>query len=407
MLWGSNARETHPIFFHHVLKAVRKGARLYVVDPRRTSSAEWAEGWLPVEVGTDVALANGVAHVILDEGLEHKEFIGRATENFAAYRELVARYDLERTAKLTGVAPELIQKLARDYAKADKAMICWTLGITEHHNAVDNVLSLINLGLLTGHVGRWGSGLNPLRGQNNVQGGGDSGALPHKLPGFQDVEDDAIRARYEKLWGRKIPPKNGWHLTEMFEAMEHGQHDRRVRAGREPGAERGRRDALPQAARGPRIPARAGHLPDRHGRDGRRGAARQRQLLRGRGHGHQQRAPRAARAQVARAAGQRARRHRDPVRALAAPGLRAEPALAARGLGRAAPALADAPRHELRAARGTRRHPVALPRRVASRLALPARPAVGEPGARPEGAASTRPRTCRRWTSSTGTSRCA
>ena len=102
-------------------------------------------------------------------------------------------------------------------------MICWTLGITEHHNAVDNVLSLINLGLLTGHVGRWGSGLNPLRGQNNVQGGGDSGALPHKLPGFQDVEDDEIRGRYDRLWGRPVPPKKGLNLTEMFEAMEHGE----------------------------------------------------------------------------------------------------------------------------------------------------------------------------------------
>jgi predicted molibdopterin-dependent oxidoreductase YjgC len=223
VLWGSNARETHPIFFHHVLKAVRKGARLYVVDPRRTSSAEWAEGWLPVEVGSDVALANGIANVILEEGLEHKPFIANATENFEAFRKLVARYDLARTAQLTGIEPQLIRKLARDYATADKAMICWTLGITEHHNAVDNVLALINLGLLTGHVGRWGSGLNPLRGQNNVQGGGDSGALPNKLPGFQDVEDDAVRARYEKLWKKQVPPQNGWHLTEMFEAMEHGK----------------------------------------------------------------------------------------------------------------------------------------------------------------------------------------
>ncbi len=223
MLWGSNARETHPIFFHHVLKAVRKGARLYVVDPRRTTSAEWAEGWLQVHVGADIALANGIAHVILEEGLERRDFLANATEDFEAYRKLVARYDLGRVVALTGVDAELIRRLARDYATAERAMICWTLGITEHHNAVDNVLSLINLGLLTGHVGRWGSGLNPLRGQNNVQGGGDSGALPHKLPGFQDVEDDALRARYDKLWGRKVPPKKGWHLTEMFEAMEHGQ----------------------------------------------------------------------------------------------------------------------------------------------------------------------------------------
>ncbi len=110
--------------------------------------------------------------------------------------------------------------MARDYARADKAVICWTLGITEHHNAVDNVLALINLSLLTGHVGRWGSGVNPLRGQNNVQGGGDMGALPTKLPGFQDVENPDIRARFDARWACKVPPKNGWNLTEMFEAMD-------------------------------------------------------------------------------------------------------------------------------------------------------------------------------------------
>ena len=220
LLWGSNARETHPIFFHHVLKAVRRGARLYVVDPRRTTSAEWADGFLPLQVGTDIALANGVARCILEEGLEHRDFIRRATEGFEAYARTVERYPLDRVAKETGVDAELIRGMARDYARADKAMICWTLGITEHHNAVDNVLALINLGLLTGHVGRWGSGLNPLRGQNNVQGGGDMGALPNKLPGFQDVEDDEIRARFEARWERRIPPVKGWHLTEMFEAME-------------------------------------------------------------------------------------------------------------------------------------------------------------------------------------------
>lgn len=222
-MWGSNAREAHPIYFHHVLKAVHRGAKLYVIDPRRTPTAEWADGWLSLEVGHDVALANGVAHVILEEGLQNDAFIANATSNFEAYRKVVAQYDLQRVSKLTGVDPELIRRMARDFAKADRAMICWTLGITEHHNAVDNVLSLINLGLLTGHVGRWGSGLNPLRGQNNVQGGGDMGALPHKLPGFQDVEDAKVRASFELAWGRPIPPKKGWHLTEMFEAMEHQQ----------------------------------------------------------------------------------------------------------------------------------------------------------------------------------------
>jgi predicted molibdopterin-dependent oxidoreductase YjgC len=223
-LWGSNARETHPIFFHHVLKGLRRGARMYAVDPRRTTSAEWADAWVGLEVGSDIALANGIAHLILAEGLENRAFIARVTSGFDAFaRHVREHYPLERVARDTGLAPELIRRMARDYAKADRAMICWTLGITEHHNAVDNVLALINLALLTGHVGKWGSGLNPLRGQNNVQGGGDMGALPHKLTGFQDVEDDALRGKFERLWGAKIPPRNGWHLTEMFEAMERGE----------------------------------------------------------------------------------------------------------------------------------------------------------------------------------------
>ncbi len=107
--------------------------------------------------------------------------------------------------------------------RADRAMLCWTLGITEHHNAVDNVLALINLSLLTGHIGRYGSGLNPLRGQNNVQGGGDMGALPDRLVGFQHVENDELRARCDDLWGVSVPPKKGWHLTGMFEAMDRGE----------------------------------------------------------------------------------------------------------------------------------------------------------------------------------------
>ena len=220
LLWGSNARETHPIFFHHVLRALHRGARLFVIDPRRTSSARWADAHLPLHVGSDIALANAVAREILAAGLHDRAFIDRATEGFEAFSGCVEPYTLERAERLTGVPAAQIRALAHAYARADRAMICWTLGITEHHNAVDNVLALINLGLLTGHVGRYGSGLNPLRGQNNVQGGGDMGALPHKLPGFQDLEDAEIRARYERLWGCSIPPRKGWHLTEMFEAME-------------------------------------------------------------------------------------------------------------------------------------------------------------------------------------------
>jgi formate dehydrogenase major subunit len=223
-LWGSNARETHPIFFHHVLKAVNNGARLHVVDPRRTSSAQWADSWLGIDVGTDIALSNTMAREIIHAGLHNPEFIERATEGFEDYARSVEEWTLERGAAETGVPADVIRDAAHAYARADRAMICWTLGITEHHNAVDNVLSLINLALLTGHVGRYGSGLNPLRGQNNVQGGGDMGAIPNKLPGFQDIEKDhEARARFEQAWGVTIQPRYGWHLTQMFEAMERGE----------------------------------------------------------------------------------------------------------------------------------------------------------------------------------------
>jgi formate dehydrogenase major subunit len=202
---------------------VRNGARLYTIDPRRTGSAEWSDVWLGIDVGSDIALANAMGREILAEGLENRAFIARATTGFEAYRKSVETYTLERAAKITGVPAEAIRELAHAYARADRAEICWTLGITEHHNAVDNVLAIINLALLTGHVGRYGSGLNPLRGQNNVQGGGDMGAIPNKLPGGQDVEDAASRAKFERAWGgAAIPPKRGWHLSQMFEAMEHG-----------------------------------------------------------------------------------------------------------------------------------------------------------------------------------------
>ena len=220
VLWGSNAREAHPIFFHHLLKGVRNGARLYVVDPRRTSSAQWADVWLGIDVGSDIALANALGREIIHAGLVNTEFVRRATTGFEEYMAAVEPYTLERAAALTGVPAEVIAEMAHAYARAGRAQLCWTLGITEHHTATDNVLALCSLALLTGHVGRYGSGLVPLRGQNNVQGGGDMGALPNKFPGFQDVEDDEVRARFEARWGLRLPAERGWHLSQMFEAME-------------------------------------------------------------------------------------------------------------------------------------------------------------------------------------------
>ena len=225
VLWGSNARETHPIYFHHVLRGLRNGAKLYVVDPRRTASAQFAAGWLGLDVGSDIALANAVGREILAAGLENREFIERATSGIDEYRAIVQPYTLEYAERVTGVPAALIREFAHTYARAPRAQLCWTLGITEHHNAVDNVRSLINLALLCGHVGRYGSGVCPLRGQNNVQGGGDMGAIPNKFPGGQDVEDPDSLRKFELAWNVTLPRGRGWNLTDMFHAAERGELD--------------------------------------------------------------------------------------------------------------------------------------------------------------------------------------
>jgi formate dehydrogenase major subunit len=220
VLWGSNARFAHPIFFHRVLSGIRNGAKLFVVDPRRTASARWADRWLGLHVGADIALAHAIGREIIAAGLHNRAFVDGSTTGFEEYRVAVEPWTLERAEQVTGVPADAIQELAHAFARADRAQMCWTLGITEHHNGVDNVLSLINLNLLCGHVGRYGAGINPLRGQNNVQGGGDMGAIPNKLTGFQDILDDDARHKFERAWNCAIPNHHGWHLTQMFEAME-------------------------------------------------------------------------------------------------------------------------------------------------------------------------------------------
>src|SRR5687767_9211062 len=148
-----------------------------------------------------------MAREIIHAGLHHREFIARATSEFDAFAAKVEPCTLAWGEAETKVPASLIREMAHAYARAERAMICWTLGITEHHNAVDNVLALINLALLTGKVGRYGCGCNPMRGQNNVQGGGDMGALPNKLPGFHDVTNPEHRAKFEKVWGTTIQPQ--------------------------------------------------------------------------------------------------------------------------------------------------------------------------------------------------------
>ena len=220
IVWGSNTQECHPIIFNHMRRGIKNGAKMVVIDPRQIDQTKLAYKWLPVRVGTDIALANAMGHVIIEEGLVHQDFIQRATDQFEKYKEEVKTYTPEFAEQVTGIPAEDIREIARLYAKADKATICWTLGITEHHNGTENVFSLVNLALLTGHIGKYGSGLNPLRGQNNVQGGGDMGALPNRLVGGWNFDDPEGRRLHEQVWGTPGPEKIGKHQTLMLEAME-------------------------------------------------------------------------------------------------------------------------------------------------------------------------------------------
>ncbi|CAM5359076.1 Formate dehydrogenase major subunit OS=Streptomyces violarus OX=67380 GN=FHS41_001202 PE=4 SV=1 [Streptomyces violarus] len=161
VMWGSNARFAHPIFFQHVLKGIRNGARMYAVDPRRTSTAEWAESWLGLNVGTDIPMAHAIGREIIHAGLANEAFIARATIGFEEYKELVEPWTLSLAEKVTGVPAAAIRELAHAYARAERAQLCWTLGITEHHNGTDNVRALINLSRSPGTSAATAPACNP------------------------------------------------------------------------------------------------------------------------------------------------------------------------------------------------------------------------------------------------------
>ena len=219
LLVGANVAEAHPVIFHHVMKGVHRGALLVVVDPRKNLTTRRAHEHLALRVGSDIALLNAMGHVIIRDGLYRKAFIDRATTGFDDYRHSVSAWSPQRAEAITGIPADQIKAVAREFAQAGRAIIGWTLGITEHHNAVDNVYALVNLALLTGNVGRPGTGLSPFRGQNNVQGGGDMGALPNRLPGFQDLKDAEVRKKFEQAWGTSIDARPGLDQSQMFEAM--------------------------------------------------------------------------------------------------------------------------------------------------------------------------------------------
>jgi predicted molibdopterin-dependent oxidoreductase YjgC len=216
---GSNTSEAHPIIAMEMKRAVRRGATLAVADPRAIWMSTIAEKHLQLQPGTDVWLLNAMAHVIVAEELVDHDFIMRNTEGYDAVRETVLRYTPEEAEEVTGVPAEDIRWTARRYATTAKAGIYYTLGITEHSHGTDNVYALANLVLMTGHLGKPSAGMNPLRGQNNVQGANDAGASPVFYPGYQRVEDPEVRAKYERSWGVQLSPDPGLNLNEMMKSL--------------------------------------------------------------------------------------------------------------------------------------------------------------------------------------------
>jgi len=223
---GSNTTEAHPVLALRMKKAMRRGAKLIVADPRRTWLAERATIHLPLRPGTDIPLVNAMAHVILEEGLEDQDYINTHTENFEALRDAVSKWTPEKAAEVCHVSADDIREAARIYATHEKSGIYYTLGITEHICGVDNVRGLSNLALLTGHIGVPSAGVNPLRGQNNVQGCNDVGNNPVYLPGYQEVANDEVRERIGKRWGVKLSKVPGKRLDQMMD----GLHDGTLRA---------------------------------------------------------------------------------------------------------------------------------------------------------------------------------
>jgi len=219
---GSNTKETHPVIANRMLKAIRKGTRLIVADPRRVPLVRFSEIFLQLKPGADAALLNGMAHVILKEGLCNDEFINERTEGFDEWKKSIETFTPHNASKITGIPEEEIIKAARLYGGSRKAGIFYTMGVTQHTHGTDNVNAIANLALLTGNIGREHTGISPLRGQNNVQGACDAGCLPNVYPGYQRVDIPMVKKKFEDIWGVPLSDKEGLKSTEMTLAADKG-----------------------------------------------------------------------------------------------------------------------------------------------------------------------------------------
>jgi formate dehydrogenase alpha subunit len=220
---GANTTETHPVIGFEIKQAVRRGSKLIVINPRRIGLAQHANLWLRPRSGTNVPLLMGMCRAILDNGWQDDAFIAERCENFDALKESLAQYDLESVSRITGVGAEDILAAARMYAQNSPASIMYAMGITEFGHGTDNVMAVGNLAMLTGNLGKPGAGVNPLRGQNNVQGACDMGALPTVYSGYQSVADPAVQEKFAKAWGKAPSLKPGLTLTEIFDAACEGK----------------------------------------------------------------------------------------------------------------------------------------------------------------------------------------
>ncbi|SHO46630.1 formate dehydrogenase major subunit [Desulfopila aestuarii DSM 18488] len=220
---GSNTTENHPIIALRMKEAVRKGAKLIVADPRKIPLTKFATLWLRHKPGTDSVLLNAMMNVILAEGLEDKNFINERTEGFAEFADSLKEFTPEMAEPITGVPAEDIRKAARIYAEAENAGIYYAMGITQHVMGTNNVHAVGNLAMLTGNLGKPGAGVNPLRGQNNVQGACDMGSLPNVYPGYQKVDSPEVQKKFEAAWGKPLSSKIGLPASLMTEAMIEGK----------------------------------------------------------------------------------------------------------------------------------------------------------------------------------------
>ena len=223
MLVGSNPEHAHPVIGMQIRQAVQRGAKLIVVDPRDIDLSRQADIHLKLRPGTNIAFANGMMHIFIEEDLIDHEFIEKRTEHFEEIKKVVAEYTPERVAEICRIDPDKLREAARLYAKAKTAPVIYCLGVTEHHTGTHGVISLSNMVMMVGKFGKRGCGLNPLRGQNNVQGACDMGADPKQFPGYQNLDIPEVMDKFEKAWGTKLNHEIGTKATECFGKMTTGE----------------------------------------------------------------------------------------------------------------------------------------------------------------------------------------